>query len=95
MNEQRFSERQGLRTTSEVEITIRSDAPYEFRGVLVDLAYECGMRPNSMRPLVCRVLRTRPDPNNWSEYPNVDGEVRDLIDNCEWYYVYEIGRAHV
>ena len=93
MNEKKFSERQGLRTTSEVDISVRSDAPYEFRGVLVDLAYECGMRPKSMRQLVCRVLRTRPDPNNWSEYPNVDGEVRDLIDNCEWYYVYDIVEA--
>ena len=93
MNEQRFSERQGLRTTSELEISIRSDAPYEFRGVLVDLAYECGMHPNSMRTLVCRILRKRPDPNNWSEFPNVDQEVRCLVDDCDWYYVYDIAEA--
>ena len=93
MSEQRFSERQGLRTTSEPEISIRSDAPYEFRGVLVDLAYECGMRPNSMRTLVCRILRKRPDPNNWSEFPNVDQEVRCLVDDCDWYYVYDIAEA--
>lgn len=93
MNDQRFSERQGLRTPQEVEISVRSDAPYEFRGVLVDLAYECGIRPKSMRSIVCRLLRTRPDPNNWSEYPNVDAEVRDLIDDCEWYYVYDIVEA--
>lgn len=93
MNEQRFSERQGLRTTSELEISIRSDAPYEFRGVLVDLAYECGMRPNSMRTLVCRILRKRPDPNNWSEFPNVDQEVHCLVDDCDWYYVYDIAEA--
>ena len=93
MNEQRFSERQRLRTTSEVEISVRSDAPYEFRGVVVDLAYECGMRPNSMRTLVCRILRKRSDPNNWSEFPNVDQEVRCLVDDCDWYYVYDIVEA--
>ena len=90
MNDQRFSERQGLRARSEVEISVRSDAPYELRGVLVDLAYECGMRPSSMRSLVCRMLRKRPDPSNWSEFPNVDQEVRCLIDDCDWYYVYDI-----
>lgn len=93
MNEQRFSERQGLRTTSEIEISVRSDAPYEFRGVLVDLAYECGMRPSSMRTLVCRILRKRPDPNNRSEFPYVDREVRCLVDDCDWYYVYDIAEA--
>lgn len=93
MNEQRFSERQGLRITSELEIFIRSDAPYEFRGVPVDLAYECGMRPNSMRTPVCRILRKRPDPNNWSEFPNVDQEIRCLVDDCDWYYVYDIAEA--
>jgi hypothetical protein len=93
MNKQQFSERQELRTTSELEISVRSDAPYEFRGVLVDLAYECGMRPNSMRTLVCRILRKRSDSNNWSEFPNVDREVRCLVDDCDWYYVYDIAEA--
>ncbi|MCT0198485.1 hypothetical protein KQ313_02120 [Synechococcus sp. CS-1325] len=93
MNDQQFSERQGLRSASEVEITVRSEAPYELRGVLVDLAYECGMGPKSMRSLVGRLLRKRPDSNNWSEYPNIDQKVRDLIDDCDWYYVYDVAEA--
>ncbi|HWG46368.1 MAG TPA: hypothetical protein VN688_26635, partial [Gemmataceae bacterium] len=43
--------------------------------------------------LVCHVLRKRPDPNNWSEYPNVWGEVEWHVHNCEWYKVYDIVEA--
>jgi hypothetical protein len=39
---------------------------------------------------VCRLLRKREDQNNWSEYPNIDSEIRMLIDDCEWYKVYDI-----
>jgi hypothetical protein len=38
-------------------------------------------------------LLTRPDPNNWSEYPNIDEEVRWLLDHCDWYRVYDIAEA--
>ncbi|WP_170162398.1 AbiJ-NTD4 domain-containing protein, partial [Caldimonas tepidiphila] len=55
-----------------------------------DLAYECGFRPKLLRELVCRTLRTRADSDNWSEYPNIDNEVRNLIDDCPWYFVYDI-----
>lgn len=85
-----FSKRLGYHKQSETEIIVRHDAPFELRGVLVDITYECGFRPKTLRPLVCRILRKREDPNNWSEYPNVDDEIRMLIDECEWYKVYDI-----
>lgn len=88
-----FSKRLGFRRVPDREITIREDAPEELRGVLVDLAYECGFQPRTLRPLVCRVLRTRADDNNWSEYPNIDQEVRRLVDDCEWYRVYDVIEA--
>lgn len=84
-----FSERHGFKP-SEKEITVRHDAPYELRGVLVDIAYETGFHPTSLRPVVCRALRKRPDPDNWSEYPNIDNEIHNLIDGCEWYQVYDV-----
>ena len=87
MNEKPFSKRHGFHRPAETEISVRHDAPHEFRGVLVDLAYECGFRPKRLRPLVCRILRKREDTNNWTEYPNIDYEVRNLIDDCEWYRV--------
>lgn len=89
----RFSDRHGFRQINEAEITVRHDAPHEFRGVLVDLTYECGFRPKSLRTLTCRTLRKRPDLNNWSEYPNIDDEVRRLIDEAEWYKVYDLVEA--
>ncbi len=88
----KFSERHGYQAEN-AEITVRFDAPEELRGVLVDLAYESGLSPHQMRSLVCRVLRKREDPSNWSPYPNVDGEVRYHLDSCEWYEVYDIVEA--
>lgn len=86
----RFSKRHGYHESHEKEISVRQDAPHELRGVLVQLAYECGFRPQSLREVVCRLLRKRPDQNNWSEYPNIDREVHELVDDCDWYRVYDI-----
>jgi len=88
----RFSERHGCQP-EDAEITIRQGAPNELRGVVVGLANECGMRPSHLRSLVCRVLRRREDKNNWTEFPNVDEEVRGLLDECEWFEVYDVVEA--
>jgi AbiJ N-terminal domain 4 len=85
---QPFSKRNRLITPK--EITIREDAPESLRYFVLDTARELGWSPSSLRGVICRVLRTRPDPGNWSEYPNVWGEVQDLIYGCEWFRVYDI-----
>ena len=51
------------------------------------------MTPTPMRHVVCRVLRVRPDPDNWTEHPNVSDEVNDLISECPWFRVYDIAEA--
>ena len=28
--------------------------------------------------------------NNWSEYPNIDWDVGQHLDDCEWYLVYDL-----
>lgn len=86
---QKFSERHGFVPT-ENEITIQHDAPDELRNAIIQIAYEAGFSPSPLRTLICRILRKRPDPNNWSEYPNIEWEVEALLDNCEWYEVYDI-----
>ena len=48
--------------------------------MLVDISYETGFDPLALRSLVCRVLRVREDPRNWSAFPNVDSEVRGDLD---------------
>jgi hypothetical protein len=84
-----FSKRYGFQP-EEAEITVHKDAPHELRGVLVDIAYEAGLSPKPLRSLVCRVLRIREDHTNWSEYPNIDEELRYHLDDCEWFKVYDI-----
>lgn len=90
---ERFSKRHGYHQASDVPIVVRQDASHELRGVLIQVAYECGFGPSGLRTLVCNVLRKRPDQNNWSEYPNVNNEVHELVDECEWYRVYDIIEA--
>lgn len=85
----RFSHRNAY-SKSEAEITIRHDAPDEMRSVVVEIAYESGLKPSNMRQIVCRVLRVAPNiAGNWSDQ-NVDREVRDHLRDCEWYHVYDI-----
>lgn len=89
---QRFSARYGLEPV-DVAITVRNDAPRDLRHAVASIAYECQFNPKSLRALVCRVLREREDPSNWSPYPNIDGEVRYHLNVCVWYEVYNIIEA--
>jgi hypothetical protein len=85
-----FSKRFGLFSTKEKEITIREDAPEGLRAFVVMAFYELNKNPSDLRAIVCRVLKIPPDRNNWSEFPNIDYEVNNLLENCEWYLVYDI-----
>jgi hypothetical protein len=75
------------------QITIREDAPEGLRYAVLEVARELDWGPSSLRSIVCRVLRVRPDPGNWSEYPNVWGEVQDLVFNTDWFKVYDVLEA--
>jgi hypothetical protein len=88
----KFSRRHGF-APIEPPITIREDAPDALRSALLDLAVEVGLRPKVLRDVVCRVLFVAPDPRNWSEYPNIWQEVQDLVQQAEWYKVYDIAEA--
>ncbi len=85
----RFSQRYGY-DNIDPKIKVRDDAPGELRSVLVDIAYESGLRPSELRDTICRVLRVSADPQNWSEFPNIDSEVRSELNNCEWFGVYDV-----
>jgi len=84
-----FSRRLGYRRP-DPEITIHEDAPEGFRFVML---HECNIRPQTLRSIVCGVLRVRPDPSNWSEYPNIWGETEQFVYGCEWFRVYDIAEA--
>jgi hypothetical protein len=87
-----FSKRNNY-SSPEKAITIREDAPKELREYLVQTLYILGYIPSTLRKIFCQVLRKAPDDNSWTEFPNVDYEVRQLVDNCEWYKVYDIIEA--
>jgi hypothetical protein len=89
---ERFSKRHGY-NSPEAEITVRQDAPEDLRSAVVDIAYECGFKPSDLRQVVCRVLRVAPNRDNWSERPNIDGEVRQNLEDCPWYKVYDVIEA--
>ena len=74
--EQPFSKRNRLGRAK--EITIREDAPESLRYFVLDMARQLEYAPSSLRTIICRVLRTRPNTDNWSEYPNIWGEVQEL-----------------
>ena len=76
-----FSSRQGHRPPPE-QATAREDAPPEMRGAILMLAKAAGMKPSAIREVICGVLLVLPDPNNWSEYPNIWDEVVWLMDDA-------------
>lgn len=77
----RFSDRQGYRAEQQ-EISIREDAPEDMRLAIPLIAQDAGMTPTAHAPIVCQMLLVRPDPINWSDYPNVWQEVNQLIADC-------------
>jgi hypothetical protein len=87
---QTFSKRNGHFSIKEKEITIREDAPEGLRGYIRMVFYDLNKNPSDLRDITSRVLKIAPDSNNWSQFPNIDYEVSDHLDNCEWYLVYDI-----
>ncbi len=87
-----FSRRHGLRPANP-PITVWEDAPDEFRNALLQIANDCGLEPHPLREIVCKTLRKKPNPSNWTAYPNVWGEVELLVQKSEWFQVYDIVEA--
>ena len=89
---ERFSARHGYGPPA-AKITVHEDAPPDLRGAIPLIAAEVGMSPSVMRSVVCQVLLKPPDRDNWSEYPNIWGEVYWLMEEAPWYKVYDIAEA--
>jgi hypothetical protein len=88
-----FSKRQGFFSLKEKEITVREDAPEGLRGFIKMAFYDLNKNPSDLRAITSRVLKIPPDSNNWSEFPNIDWEVGQHLETCEWYLVYDIIEA--
>jgi hypothetical protein len=88
--EKTFSERYP-HEEPDVPVTVRDDAPAALREALPQMV---PLEWSTQRSIVCDILLRRPDPNNWSEWPNVAYEVTGLIDDCPWWHVYDIAEAY-
>src|SRR6266446_5217153 len=90
-----FSKRHGY-SSQPREITIREDAPESLRYFTLETVIQLGFGPHALREDACAVLHVRPEPGNWSAYPNVWEEVQRLIYECDWFRVYDfIERLYV
>lgn len=88
MENESFSSRHGY-APRDVEIRIREDAPDSLRVRILQAAKESDVRPSELREIICDLAGVFPDESNWSEYPNIDGEVRGHAKRLEWYKVYD------
>ncbi len=83
-----FSKRFGYKSQPQ-EITVWEDAPESLRHFVLDTAVAMGYGPYPLRDAICSVLHVRPDPGNWSEYPNVWGEAEGFVYGCDWFHFYD------
>lgn len=88
-----FSHRYGFRRSPSGPL-IYHQAPERVRvGLLAILQQKMRKKPSYIRRVICNVLRSPEEPSNWSEYPNVWGEVQDRMLAADWYEVYDIVEA--
>lgn len=88
MSNEPFSQRHGLAPQA-APITIRHEAPGWFRDFLVTTAQHSGIDVNDLREILCTRLLESPNiRGNWG-LQNVEREVRDLLENAEWFHVYD------
>jgi hypothetical protein len=84
-----FSQRHGF-VQPDAPIAIRSEAPDWLRSIIIQFTYDAGLHPSDLREMLCKLLLESPDASNWSEFPNIDSEVRSLLSQAEWFRVYDL-----
>lgn len=82
-----FSKKYGF--SSAPPVTFRHDAPEAMRYAVIQAAYD-ELKYDHIRTSICRTLRETPDRGNFSEIPNIRDEVERLIQQADWYRVYDV-----
>ncbi len=73
----------------ECPISIRNEAPVEFRLYLLQLMLQYE-KLKKIRSCVCFVTKEAEDPGNWGENDFMKSEVQSILENCPWYRIYDI-----
>lgn len=85
-----FSERYNYIHNPEDHL-VYEDAPEQLREYIKKVVYQDMERgPSFLRSVICSTLLVRENPQNWSEYPNIAGEVDYLLYDMQWYQVYDV-----
>lgn len=85
-----FSRRYGY-VPNDREITIREDAPEEFRVNLLYIARQASLPDSALLNVICQILRKFPSQSDWHGSWE---QAQDLVCKCEWFRVYDFDRAH-
>ena len=85
-----FSRRHDFSQVNEAEITVWEGAPQALQGYLIQLSYECGLKPSDLRQIICQTLKVLPDKQNWSERLNIHEENVQRLEQCKWFKVYDV-----
>lgn len=88
MPEEPFSQRRGYHRPS-TEIRFREEAPDVLRQHVLRLTYRYGLPAPKLRDIVCDLLQTFPDPDNWEE-EGIFQEVAGYFKKMDWFHVYDI-----
>jgi hypothetical protein len=92
-DDESFSKRYGFAGPPK-EITIREAAPPNLRTfVLRTVKRDLGFTWSLLRQVLCDVLLETPNKYNWTEDPNIREEVEEILENCEWFKVYDFIEA--
>jgi hypothetical protein len=83
-----FSKRNAF-NPSNGKIVIREGAPESLRHFILQELYDLGVLPSEIRVRLCQILHKSPDRDNWTERPNIETEVENLLYDCHWYKVYD------
>jgi hypothetical protein len=88
MIDELLSRRYGLHLKK--EISIREDAPEEFRWGLYRLIKKCGIGPQKIQEIISEVFLKRPDPSDLQEPDKIWAKLELLIFKCEWFEVLDL-----
>lgn len=84
-----FSKRLGLQTLK-AEITIRYEAPANFRQYLFFVMQNYDLSLKKIRDIVCLATKQAPDSSQWEENDFMKSEIEEKIVSCPWPYVYDL-----